>query len=131
MLSTWMQLLTYLHCPNRLLQRMEEFETKAILFWWTLNDFTGIQKDGSYPLTVFLGFIDQKHSRFQHTPQLGPALEGTTNLGMITENMSIFFPFYSVKYKQNHDKWDVIIWNFHNVNTSDVTHTFLTFLSLL
>ena len=38
---------------------MEKFKTKAILFWRTFNDLTGIQKDCSYPLTVFLGFIDQ------------------------------------------------------------------------
>lgn len=53
---------------------MEKFETKSILFWWTLNDFTGIQEDCPYPLAIFLGFIDEKYPRFQNTPQLGPAL---------------------------------------------------------
>lgn len=59
---------------------MKKFETKAIFFRRPLNEFTSVQEHCSYPLAIFWGFVNKQHSRFQYTPQFGPAFQGTTNL---------------------------------------------------
>lgn len=60
---------------------MKELEAEAILLRGPLDELAGIEQHGSHPLAIFVGFIDEQDPWFQHTPQLGPALEGSTDLG--------------------------------------------------
>lgn len=73
--------------PDRLLQRVEELEAEAVLLRGPLNELAGVEQHRSNPLAVFVGFIDEQHAWFQHTPQLGPALQSATNLNHIQINV--------------------------------------------
>lgn len=59
---------------------MKKFETKAIFFRRSLNEFTSIQEHCSHPLAILGCFVNKQHSWFQYTPQFGPAFQGTPNL---------------------------------------------------
>lgn len=50
---------TNLYSPYGLLQRMKEFETKAIFFRRPLNEFTSVQEHCSYPLAIFGSFVNK------------------------------------------------------------------------
>lgn len=71
---------TYLHSPYGLIQRMKKFETEAIFFGRSLNQLARMKQYSAHPLPSLWCFVDQQHSRFQHTPQLGPAFQSPTNL---------------------------------------------------
>lgn len=81
--------------PDRLLQRVEELEAEAVLLRGPLNELAGVEQHRSNPLAVFVGFIDEQHAWFQHTPQLGPALQSATNLNHIQIKCQIFEGFTS------------------------------------
>lgn len=66
--------------PDGLLQWVEELEAEAVLLRGPLDELAGVEQHRSHPLAVFVGFIDEKDARFQHTPQFGPALQSATNL---------------------------------------------------
>lgn len=60
---------------------MKELEAKAVLLRGPLNQLAGVEQHCSHPLAIFVGFIDEQDPWFQHTPQLGPALESPADLG--------------------------------------------------
>lgn len=59
---------------------MKKFKTEAILFGGSLDELTRMEQDCPNPLSDLWRLINQQHSRFQNTPQLGPALQSPTNL---------------------------------------------------
>lgn len=59
---------------------MKKFKTEAILFGGSLDQLTRMEQDCPNPLSDLWRLINQQHSRFQNTPQLGPTLQGPTNL---------------------------------------------------
>lgn len=69
---------TYSHCPNRLLQRMESLKQKPSFF--DGRSMISQHSEGLFLPTdrFLLGFIDQQHTGFQHTPQFSPVLGCTT-----------------------------------------------------
>lgn len=69
-----------LDSPNGLFQRVEELEAEAVLLRGPLDELAGIEQHRSHPLAIFMGFIDEQDAWFQHTPQLGPALQSATDL---------------------------------------------------
>lgn len=71
---------TDLDGPDGLLQRVEELEAEAVLLGGPLNELTGVEEHRSHPLAVLVGLVDEQDARFQHAPQLGPALQSATDL---------------------------------------------------
>lgn len=69
-----------LDSPDGFVQWVVELEAEAVLFGGSLNQLACAEQDGSHPVVHFGGLIDQKDSRLQGTPQLGPALQRATDL---------------------------------------------------
>lgn len=69
-----------LHGPDGLLQWVEELKAEAVLLGGPLDQLAGVQQHRPHPLTVFVGFIDEKDTGFQHAPQLGPRLQSAPDL---------------------------------------------------
>lgn len=80
-------MLSDLDGPDGLLQRVEELEAEAILLRGPLDELAGVEQHRSHPLAVFVGFVDEQHAWFQHTPQLGPALQSASDLDQIQMNV--------------------------------------------
>ena len=61
---------------------MEELEAKSILFAWPLDQLTSAEDDGSDPVTGLglLRLVQQQQPGLEDAPQLGPALEATSDL---------------------------------------------------
>lgn len=66
--------------PDGLLQRVEELEAEAVLLGRPLDQLAGVEKHRSHPLAIFVGFVDEQDAWFQDAPQLGPALQSSTDL---------------------------------------------------
>ena len=63
-----------LDCPDRFFKWMVKLEAEAILLGRSLNQLACTEKNRAHPVIRFGGLINQKYSRLQGTPQLGPAL---------------------------------------------------------
>lgn len=63
-----------LESPDGFVQWVIELEAEAVLFGRSLNQLASTEQDGAHPVVRFGGLIDQKNSRLQCTPQLGPTL---------------------------------------------------------
>ena len=73
--------LQYLHSPDGLVQRVEELEAEAVLLGGPLDELAAVQQDRAHPLAHLGCLVDEQHSRLQHAPQFGPALQGPSDLG--------------------------------------------------
>lgn len=76
-------------CPNRLLERMKEFETEAILLAGPFNDLARGQHHSAHPMAALglLALVDEQQPGLQDTPQLRPGLECATHL--LGDNRSV------------------------------------------
>lgn len=63
-----------LDSPDGFVQWVIELEAEAVLLGGSLNQLACTEQDGAHPVVRFGGLIDQKNSRLQGTPQLGPTL---------------------------------------------------------
>lgn len=63
-----------LDSPDGFVQRVVELEAEAVFLGGSLNQLACTEQDGAHPVVRFGGLIDQKNSRLQGTPQLGPTL---------------------------------------------------------
>lgn len=70
----------YLHGPDGLVQRVEELEAEAVLLGGPLDELAAVQQDGAHPLAHLGRLVNEQHTRLQHAPQFGPALQRAPNL---------------------------------------------------
>lgn len=63
-----------LDSPDGFVQWVIELEAEAILLGRSLDQLACAEQDGAHPVVCFGGLVNQKNSRLEGTPQLGPTL---------------------------------------------------------
>lgn len=65
--------MTNLDCPDRFFKWMVKLEAEAVLLGRSLDELACTEENSAHPVIRFGGLVNQKYSRLQCTPQLGPA----------------------------------------------------------
>lgn len=81
---------------------MEELEAEAVLLGGPLDELAGVEQHRAHPLAILVSLVDQQHPRLQHTPQLGPALQGATDLSQGRDTQYRFTSYNTHTLKQVH-----------------------------
>ena len=74
--------------PDWLIHGMKQFETESVLLAGSLYQLAGAEDDGPDPVTALhlLRLVEEQQPGLQDAPQLGPALEWSSNLEPVSQD---------------------------------------------